>query len=370
MDNKYQRYERQLLLKEIGIAGQDALLQAKVLVIGAGGLGCPALQYLAAAGVGKIGIVDGDTVALNNLHRQVLYGTHHIGQNKATIAAGVLQQLNTDITIVAYPQRLTNSNALEIMAAFDLVIDATDNFSTRYLINDACVLLGKPLVYGAVSQFEAQVAIFNCKGNNHYRPVNYRDLFPEPPQNNALLNCAEAGVLGVLPGIAGCMQASEAIKLIVGMGQPLINSLLTYNALTNQLYQFGLTPHTEAWIAAPADATAFLQMDYDWFCAANASQTFEIDTDRFNNLLHHPSVTIIDVREPGEIPVIETFEHLQIPLAQLPSRASSLTGDILITFCQSGARSSKAAQQLFDTFGTTRTIYSLRGGITNWQKPK
>ncbi|KAI9451193.1 UBA/THIF-type NAD/FAD binding protein [Russula earlei] len=368
MDSKYQRYERQLLLKEIGTAGQDKLLQAKVLVIGAGGLGCPALQYLAAAGIGKIGIADGDTVSLNNLHRQILYATHHIGHNKATTAATVLQQLNTGIEIIAWPQRLTNSNALKIIQAYDLVIDATDNFSTRYMINDACVLLNKPLVYGAISQFEGQVAIFNSTGDGNNRPVNYRDLFPEPPQNNTLLNCAEAGVLGVLPGIIGCMQASEAIKLIIGMGKPLTNCLLTYNALTNQLYQFDLTPHTEAWITAPKDAASFLQMDYDWFCAANASQTFEIDTNRFNSLLHNPSVTIIDVREPGEIPLAEAFEHLHIPLAQLPARASSLTGDILIAFCQSGTRSNKAAQLLFDTFGTTKVIYSLQGGIIHWQQ--
>jgi molybdopterin/thiamine biosynthesis adenylyltransferase len=215
---KYERYERQILLKEFGVAAQEKLLHAKVLVVGAGGLGCPVLQYLAAAGVGTIGIVDDDVVALNNLHRQVLYNMNDIGLSKAEIAAEKLKALNNEINVVAYNKRFTNKNALEIINAFDVVVDGTDNFSSRYIINDACVLLNKPLIYGAISKFEGQVAVFNVKDEVNKRAINYRDLFPVPPKDDEVLNCADAGVLSVLPGIIGTMQANETIKLIIGIG--------------------------------------------------------------------------------------------------------------------------------------------------------
>jgi len=240
----YERYHHQMILKDFGEAGQQKLLQAKVLVIGAGGLGCPALQYLTAAGIGTIGIVDDDVVTLSNLHRQILYSTSDIGFLKAEKAAEKLRQLNPEISIIVYSERLTTQNALSIMKAYDVIIDGTDNFSTRYMINDACVLLQKPLVYGAVSQYEGQVAIFNYKKENLYEGVNYRDLFPYPPKDTEVLNCAEAGVLGILPGIIGTMQANETIKLITGIGKPLINRMLTFNALNNQ------TKHCQFHIAA------------------------------------------------------------------------------------------------------------------------
>ncbi|MES1225909.1 MAG: HesA/MoeB/ThiF family protein, partial [Bacteroidota bacterium] len=210
----YERYNRQILLKEFGAAGQQKLLQSKVLMIGAGGLGCAALLYLTAAGIGTIGIIDDDVVALHNLHRQPLYTVNDIGFSKAQRAASGLRQLNPDILIEAFNERLTVENALTLLSNYDVIIDGTDNFSSRYLINDACVLLGKPLVYGAVSKFEGQIAIFNCWLNGKEAPVNYRDLFPQPPAHGAIANCAEAGVLGALPGIIGNMQANETIKLI------------------------------------------------------------------------------------------------------------------------------------------------------------
>ncbi len=364
-ENKsYERYQRQMLLKEIGETGQQKLLQSKVLVIGAGGLGCPALQYLAAAGVGKIGIVDDDVVSLTNLHRQVLYTTSDIGLSKAERAAAVLQGLNPDIKIIPYNFRITNQNAWEIIDEYDIVVDGTDNFSSRYMINDACVLLNKSLVYAAISKFEGQVAIFNCNCEDE-KAVNYRDLFPNPPADNEVMNCAVAGVLGVLPGIIGSMQANETIKLITGIGQPLINRLLTFNALTNQTYELSISAPADTASLIPKDKNAFRNFDYDWACAAPNS--FEIDINQFNAFLNNDDITVIDVREFGEQPEVTEFSHVHIPLPKLNEETSLLKGDILITFCQSGGRSLQAAKLLSDTFGYSKLIYSLRGGIVNWK---
>ena len=367
MNVQYERYQRQILLKEFGEAGQQKLQQAKVLVIGAGGLGCPALQYLAAAGVGTIGIVDDDVVTLTNLHRQILYSTDDIGYPKTERATFKLHQLNPDITITSYNFRLTNKNALNIISNYDIVIDGTDNFASRYIINDACVLLNKPLVYGAISRFEGQVAVFNCKANDEITPLNYRDLFPYPPKDGTILNCAEEGVLGVLPGIIGCMQASETIKLITGIGKPLINRLLTYNALTNQFYELVLSSNKETAALIPKDEEAFVNTDYDWLCSTHANNNFEIEPLYFDALRKEKNITIIDVREHGEIPAINEFTHLHIPLAQLQQEASSLNNNVIITICQSGVRSAKAVKILSDKFGTTKKIFSLQGGIINWK---
>ena len=361
----YERYQRQMLLKEIGETGQQKLLQAKVLMIGAGGLGCPALQYLAAAGVGKIGIADDDIVTLTNLHRQVLYNTKDIGFSKAERAAAYLQNLNPDIDIIPYNFRLTNKNALDVINDFDIVIDGTDNFSSRYMINDACVLLNKPLVYAAVSRFEGQIAVFNQKQENNEKSVNYRDLFPVPINENEVMNCEVAGVLGVLTGIIGSMQANEAIKLITGIGQPLINRLLTYNALTNEVYKLSLSSSPETASFIPKDKAAFIDFDYDLACSSN--NTFEIDLNDFNTFLQNPNNTIIDVREPGEKPLITAFSHVHIPLGQLNEKADLFNGNVLITFCQSGARSMQAAKKLSDIFGSSKKIYSLKDGIINWK---
>jgi len=363
----YERYHRQMILKDFGEAGQQKLLEAKVLVVGAGGLGCPALQYLTAAGVGTIGIVDDDEVSLSNLHRQVLYSVADIGSSKAEKAAEVLSKLNPEITIIAWSERLTTQNALLILEAFDIIIDGTDNFSSRYMINDACVLLDKPLIYGAISQFEGQVAIFNSKNSETDVAVNYRDLFPHPPKENEVLNCAEAGVLGVLPGIIGTMQANETIKLITGMGEPLINRLLTYNALNNQLYELELSSRPETISLIPQNENAFEQMDYEWLCGSKIEQ-YEIDHNFFDELLATGSIDVIDVREPGEIPTIKEFAFHHIPLNKLQENIELVKTNTVVTICQTGKRSLQAARQLIDIFGTSKKIYSLRGGIIQWKE--
>lgn len=368
--NLYERYHRQVILPEFGEEGQQKLLEAKILVIGAGGLGCPALQYLAAAGAGTIGIVDDDVVALNNLHRQVLYSVNDIGLSKAKRAAHILQQLNPEIKIISYNQRLATQNALTLIDDFDIIIDGTDNFSTRYMINDACVLLNKPLVYGAISQFEGQVSVFNphpLKGNNE--AVNYRDLFPDPPRDGEVLNCAEAGVLGVLPGIIGTMMANETIKLITGIGEPLIDQLFTYNALNNQVYILHLSARKDTRSLIPKNKKEFLQIDYEWLCASPVQQA-EIDSDIFNGMVAKGNIDVIDVRELHEMPAVNEFNHIRIPLAQLADNTSLIKSDTVIAFCQSGKRSLQAANILSGIFGDRKKIYSLRGGIVEWKKLK
>lgn len=368
--NLYERYHRQVILPEFGEEGQQKLLEAKILVIGAGGLGCPALQYLAAAGAGIIGIVDDDVVALNNLHRQVLYSVNDIGLSKAKRAAHILQQLNPEIKVISYNQRLATQNALTIIGDFDIIIDGTDNFSTRYMINDACVLLNKPLVYGAISQFEGQVSVFNpqpLKGDDE--AVNYRDLFPDPPRDGEVLNCAEAGVLGVLPGIIGTMMANETIKLITGIGEPLIGQLFTYNALNNQVYILNLSARKETRSLIPKNKKEFLQIDYEWLCASPVQQA-EIDSDIFNGMVAKGNIDVIDVRELHEMPAVNEFNHIRIPLAQLADNTALIKSDTVIAFCQSGKRSLQAANILSGIFGDRKKIYSLRGGIVEWKKLK
>lgn len=357
----YERYQRQLILKGFGKKGQQQLLQAAVLVVGAGGLGSPALQYLAAAGVGRIGIVDDDVVALHNLHRQVLYTTDDIGQPKAEAAATRLRQMNPDVVITAFPFRLTPQNVFDTIAGYTIVLDATDNFATRYLLNDACVLLGRPLVYGAIAQFEGQVAVFN-RGENS---VNYRDLFPQPPPPGSVLNCAEAGVLGVLPGIIGTMQATEVIKLVTGIGEPLANRLFTYNALTNESFVFALTAKAETSLLLPKTKNQLEATDYEWLC--QASPVEEIDTPVFNELLQQAGTLAVDVREEGEEPCITAFAHAKMPLSTLANSLSSLNSDTVIFFCQSGKRSREAARLFSTTFGRSKKAYSLRGGILQWK---
>jgi len=365
----YERYQRQILLKGFGLEGQLKLLQAKVLVVGAGGLGCPALQYLAAAGVGTIGIVDEDIVSITNLHRQILYTVDDIDLPKAFIAKERLAKLNPEISINDYNERLTTNNTLAIIKDYDIVIDATDNFSSRYLINDACVLLNKPIVYGAVSQFEGQVAILNCHSTTSIASANYRDLFPKPPIDGEVLNCAEAGVLGVLPGIIGSMQASETIKLITGIGKPLVNTVLTYHSLTNQLYEIEIVANPSTRFLLPVNEADFITMDYEWFCAS-PNNKFEIDIENFNKITKSADVEIIDVRELGESPIPTDINYVQIPLSQLNKNLAAIKKETIVVFCQSGKRSLQAAQILFDTFGEKKIIYSLQGGITEWVKNK
>lgn len=364
--NLYERYHRQIILPEFGEEGQQKLLNAKALVIGAGGLGCPALQYLTAAGVGTIGIVDDDVVALNNLHRQVLYTVNDIGLSKAKRAAHILQQLNPEIKIIPYNERLTTQNALMILDEYDMIIDGTDNFSTRYMINDACVLLNKPLVYGAISQFEGQVSLYKNKNEDD---VNYRDIFPDPPKDGEVLNCAEAGVLGVLPGIIGTMMANETIKFITGIGEPLINQLLTYNALNNQVYHLNLSARKETRSLIPKNERDFLKTDYEWLCASPVQQA-EIDSVIFNGMVAKGNIDVIDVRELHEMPTVNEFNHIRIPLAQLADNTALIKSDNVIAFCQSGKRSLQAAKILSGIFGDTKKVFSLRGGIVQWKQDR
>ena len=259
------RYQRQITLNGFGIVSQEKLTNAKVLVVGAGGLGCPILQYIVAAGVGEVGIVDNDEVALSNLNRQILFGQEDIGKDKAIIAAQKLAEQNNLVKLNAFQQNCDQAFALEQFPQYDIIVDATDNFATRYLINDACVLLKKPLVFGAVSQFEGQVAVFNVMKEG--QSLNYRDLFPVPPKNNEVLSCAEGGVLGVLPGIIGMMQAMEVIKLITGIGEVLANELLTYNALSQEIYKMQIVQHSDSEKNMPTTLEAYTSLNYQWLCS-------------------------------------------------------------------------------------------------------
>jgi molybdopterin/thiamine biosynthesis adenylyltransferase/rhodanese-related sulfurtransferase len=361
-----ERYHRQVILPKFGEIGQQKLLQAKVLVVGAGGLGCPALQYLAASGIGHIGIVDDDAVSLSDLHRQILYTVNDIGLPKAAKAAAILRSRNPEIKIVAYPERLAPKNALTIINDYEIVIDATDNFASRYMINDACVLLNKPLIYGAVSQYEGQVAVFNYQKSETDEKVNYRDLFPQPPGENEVLNCAEAGVLGVLTGIIGTMQANEVIKLITGIGEPLINRLLTYNGLNNQIYELNLSARPDTYLLIPASKEDFKTTDYVSLCTRQWQN--EIDHTIFDKLLIMGNINVIDVREMNESPDIGEFPNYRIPFDQLAENLSVIQADTVVAICQSGKRSLLAAKQMAAIFGTSKSVFSLRGGILEWKR--
>ena len=351
-----ERYHRQIILKNFGEAAQQKLLHAKVLVIGAGGLGCPALQYLAGAGAGTIGIADNDAVSLSNLHRQILFSVQDIGKNKAFIAKEKLRQLNPEITIHAIAEKINTDNALRIIADYDYILDGTDNFSSRYLINDACVLLNKPLIYGAVSQYEGQVAVFNIADKDGIK-VNYRDIFQQKPKEGEILNCAEAGVLGVLPAIIGTIQATEIIKLIAEIGQPLINQLLTYNILTQEIFTLDILKNPASPQYLPKDEAAFKSMRYEYFCNTNIH---EIDIKEFETLLD--KAAIVDVREYGEMPEITAFESVRIPLSELGNRMDEIKKDTVIFICRSGIRSKKAAE-IFGQKNKDKQLFSLKGGV-------
>lgn len=259
------RYQRQIILQGFGIEAQEKLSKANVLVIGVGGLGCPILQYLVAAGVGHIGIVDQDTISLPNLNRQILFGQEDVGKFKVDVAAAKLGALNNLVCISTYKQKCDQAFAIEYFLNYDIIVDATDNFASRYLINDACLLLNKPLVFGAVAQFEGQVAVFNTEKNG--LSLSYRDLFPMPPKNDEVMSCAEGGILGVLPGIIGMMQATEVIKLISGVGESLANQILTYNALSQEMYKIALIKNPDAELEVPKTISAFATLNYEWLCS-------------------------------------------------------------------------------------------------------
>lgn len=369
LNKKYLRYHRQIILKEFGELGQQKLLDAKVLVIGAGGLGCPALQYLTAAGIGNIGIVDDDVVELSNLQRQILFAGEDIGSSKSEIAAKKLGALNSEIHMKAFNLKITNTNALDIIKDYDIVIDGSDNFPTRYLINDACVLLNKPLVYGSVLRFEGQVGVFNLKDRDTNIKTNYRDLFSEMSNSDFSLSCSEVGVLGVLPGLIGIMQATEAIKIITSIGKPLVNKILTYNALNNTFYDMEVSPANLTDINYPKSKEAFLSYNYELNCAAKNTGN-EIGVGEFELMREDQHTVVIDVRETGELPLVAEFEHIHIPLENLKDelRNISVKGKVLV-FCNSGMRSLRAVSIIRNTFPNLE-IYSLADGIIQWKKDK
>jgi adenylyltransferase/sulfurtransferase len=366
MNSDNNRYQRQIQLKEIGQLGQDKIAQAKVLIIGAGGLGCPALQYLAAAGVGTIGIVDFDVVELSNLQRQILYSVDDIGQSKVIKAAKKLEVFNPEIKIDIYNVQITNKNALEILENYDIIIDGSDNFATRYLINDACILLDKPLVYGAVLRFEGQIGVFNLADKTTKIKTNYRDLFPKPPDSDSAISCNDVGVFGVIPGIIGTMQATEAIKIIIGIGKPLVNKIISYNALENTFYDFEIVASTNQSIYFPKSKAAFLDYNYDWFCNSNLDAE-TLSVEEFDILRKQEKITIIDVREKGELPVVDEFSFTLIPLSEFENRVLTISQENkIVVFCKSGQRSAKAVKMLKEKFPNCQA-FSLKGGIDNWK---
>ncbi len=359
--DSFQRYQRQTILPGFGNAGQYKLLAARVLVMGAGGLGCPVLQYLAAAGVGTLGIADHDTVSVTNLHRQVLYGMDDIGRPKAQVAAEKLIALNPDITCRVFDEWITPSNIIHMMKEFDVVVDGTDNFATRYLVNDACVLMQKPLVFGAISRFEGQVAVFNVPSGTDGACIHYRDLYPHPPKDGEVLNCAESGVLGVLPAIIGSLMANEVIKLLSGLGKTLSGSLLTYHALTNSTMQLELSKRPDSDGLVPVSVAALQKKDYHWECGL-PDHSPEIDREGLEKLLDKETVQLIDVREMDEVPAIDQWKHDKIPMGALMKEETAFNAGHVVFICQSGKRSLTAAHWA-KAKNTGKVFYSLKGGV-------
>jgi adenylyltransferase/sulfurtransferase len=360
------RYARHLIIPDVGVDGQKRLKAARVLLIGAGGLGSPLALYLAAAGVGHIGIVDFDVVDVTNLQRQILHGTKDVGRSKLASARERIADINPFVELTTYETALTSKNALGIIEKYDLVVDGTDNFPTRYLVNDACVMLGKPNVYGSVFRFEGQASVFSTKDG----PC-YRCLFPEPPPPGTVPSCAEGGVLGVLPGLIGTIQATEAIKLILGIGEPLVGRLLLVDALGAQFRTVKVRKNP----ACPACGTHEITelIDYDEFCGMRPEAGSRKPEDTMPEItplelaerLRAGDIDLIDVREPHEWDIAHIPGARLIPLGNLPAAVPSLdrTRDIAV-HCRSGARSGRAVR-LLQAAGFTR-VRNLAGGILRW----
>jgi sulfur-carrier protein adenylyltransferase/sulfurtransferase len=371
-NEELRRYSRHLVLQEFGMDKQVLLKQSKVVVVGAGGLGSPALLYLAAAGVGTLGIIDHDSVDISNLQRQILFSVDDVGKNKATQAAERLRKLNPLITIVAYPVKITPDNAMDIVRDYDVVLDGTDNFPTRYLLNDACVLLNRPLVYGSILRLEGQVSVFNLETKTGISS-NYRDLFPIPPDPSSVPNCEQAGVLGVLPGIIGSMQANEVIKIITGTGEPLADTLL--------LYDSGASTQTTIRIKNQnARKNIKHLIDYDEFCGINGGKNKSLKSNPDSNQMKEVTVQelkqlidskadfqLIDVREPHEFDICNLNGEL-IPQGDIPHNVDKVSKDKqVVIHCRSGARSGNMVQWLEKNHGFTN-LYNLKGGILAWAR--
>jgi sulfur-carrier protein adenylyltransferase/sulfurtransferase len=365
--DELRRYSRHLLLPEVGIAGQRKLRRSKVLLVGAGGLGAPAALYLAAAGVGEIGLVDFDAVDLSNLQRQVLYATRDVGRPKLKVAKERLEALNPGVKVVPHAERLTSDNALEVLKPYDVVVDGTDNFPTRYLVNDAAVLLGKPNIYGSIYRFEGQVSVFDAR-----RGPCYRCLYPEPPPPDLVPSCAEAGVLGVLPGLVGTLQATETVKLLLGIGEPLIGRLVLLDALALNFRELKLRKNPHCVLCSPS-ATQKGLIDYPAFCGVPApgaepahGRVPEIEPEALAKALGSDDPPlVVDVREPEEWAIAHLPEAQLIPKGELPERVDEIThARDLVLYCRSGVRSAQATRLLLDLgFANVR---SLKGGINAW----
>src|SRR5689334_1312814 len=360
------RYSRHLIMPEVGMDGQLKLKKAKVLCIGTGGLGAPLGLYLAAAGVGRIGLVDFDSVDFTNLQRQVLFGTSDVGRPKITAAADRLRNLNPEIQIDAYEAHLSSENALDLFKDYDIIVDGTDNFPTRYLVNDACVILGKPNVYGSIFRFEGQATVFYAKEG----PC-YRCLYPEPPPPGLVPSCAEGGVLGVLPGIIGVMQAIETVKLILGKGESLIGRLVLFDALKMKFRELRLRKNPDCPVCGENPTVTEL-IDYQEFCGVtphaevSVGQEFEITPAELKAKMDRgDDFVLIDVREPEEYAIARIQGSRLIPRATLPERVHELSSaDDIVVHCKSGVRSGMAVDFLKQA--GFRRVKNLVGGILRW----
>ena len=364
-----ERYSRHLALPEVGIKGQEKIKAGKVLVVGAGGLGSPALMYLAAAGVGTIGISDFDDVDETNLQRQIIHSTKNIGNKKTESAKISINNINLNIKVEIYNEKLTSKNALEIIKKYDIVIDGSDNFPTRYLLNDACVLLKKPLVYGSIFRFEGHASVFNFEGG----PC-YRCLFPNPPPKNAVPSCAEAGVLGVLPGVIGTIQATEALKIILGIGENLSGRFLAYDALSMNFRALKLGKNKNCPICGESPRIKEL-IDYDEFCNArndeeNSLEDDEISVHQLKKMMDdHEDFVLIDVREEPEWDICRIKGAKLIPLSQIAAGNIDILETIekgrkIVLHCHTGARSAQALQ-ILHSLGF-KNLKNLVGGIDAW----
>jgi adenylyltransferase/sulfurtransferase len=362
-----QRYSRHLIMPEVGIDGQRKLKAARVLCVGAGGLGAPASMYLAAAGVGTLGLVDFDAVDASNLHRQVIYDTTDVGKPKLEAARHRLTAMNPSVKVVMHEVALTSKNALDVLKDYDVILDGTDNFQTRYLVNDACVLLGKPNAYGSIFRFDGQASVFAVKGG----PC-YRCLYPEPPPPGLVPSCAEGGVLGVLPGVIGVIQATEAIKLILGSGQPLIGRLLLYDALQMRFRELKLRRDTDCPICGD-HPTIHALIDYDQFCGLvpahsqpEATGVPEVTVEQMKAKIDRgEDFFLLDVREPNEYQICRIAGATLIPLGELAQRTGELDKNReMIIHCKMGGRSAKAVSLLQER-GFNR-VSNLKGGILAW----
>ncbi|HEX5481123.1 MAG TPA: molybdopterin-synthase adenylyltransferase MoeB [Terriglobia bacterium] len=360
------RYSRHLIMPEVGMEGQLKLKRAKVLCIGAGGLGAPLALYLAAAGVGTLGIVDFDTVDYTNLQRQVIHDTDDVGRLKLDSARDTIRDINPNVEVVPFETRLSSENALEIFKDFDIVADGTDNFPTRYLVNDACVLLGKPNAYASIFRFEGQASVFYAAQGPCYRCV-----YPEPPPPGLVPSCAEGGVLGVLPGIMGCIQALETIKLILGKGEPLIGRLLLFDALGMKFRELKLRKNPECPVCGKNPTIKEL-IDYEQFCGIRGEEHMpeisvpEITPVELSSEMEGPNPPVlIDVREPHEFDICRIPGSKLIPLGEVAARMNELnSADEIVVHCRSGARSAQAVNFLMKA--GFRKIKNLKGGILAW----